>query len=149
MTAKDNQQKKYRAMQPRKLVSTDNAVDAELIAGVLTQEGISTYTKDLESGDYMSIVMGFSVFGKELYVDEGDYERAKELLEGMRMEGAAAPDGGTQAGMRERSEGSLEEEEIHIPWYRSKLVAARVVLFIVGVPIAAGILSVIWGILFP
>lgn len=68
-----------RAMHPVKVFSTDNAISAEMAAGLLQKEEIPCYIKDLETGDYLSIYMGYSVFGKEIYVDEEDYERAKRL----------------------------------------------------------------------
>lgn len=70
-----------RAMHPVKVFSTDNAISAEMAAGLLQKEEIPCYIKDLETGDYLSIYMGYSVFGKEIYVDEEDYERAKRLLD--------------------------------------------------------------------
>lgn len=70
-----------RAMHPVKVLSTDNAISAEMAAGLLQQKEIPCYIKDLETGNYLSIYMGYSVFGKEIYVDEEDYERAKKLLE--------------------------------------------------------------------
>ena len=44
----------------------------------MQKEEIPCYIKDLETGDYLSIYMGYCVFGKEIYVDEEDYERAKD-----------------------------------------------------------------------
>ena len=45
---------------------------------------------DEGSGDYLKIYMGYSMFGESLYVRAADYERAKELLAGLRHNGEAA-----------------------------------------------------------
>lgn len=69
------------AMHGVKLTSVDTAVQAELILGVLRNNQIPCYTKDPASGGCMNLYMGYSIYGKEIYVDEEDYDRALELLE--------------------------------------------------------------------
>lgn len=68
------------AMHPVKLVSVSSGIQAELVAGLLEELGIPVLQKNPGSGGYMQVCMGFSVYGTEIYVDEADYERAKEVL---------------------------------------------------------------------
>lgn len=63
-----------------KLTSADTNINAELILGVLRNNNIPCYSKDPGIGGYMSIYMGYSIYGKDIYVDKEDYERARELL---------------------------------------------------------------------
>lgn len=69
------------AMDPVHLCSCDNAVNAELIVNLLKNNGIACYQKDNGSGSYMNLYMGYSIYGRELYVDKNDYDRAKELVD--------------------------------------------------------------------
>lgn len=68
------------AVEGVKLTSADNNINAELILGVLRNNNIPCYSKEPGSGGYMSIYMGYSIYGKDIYVDKDDYEQAKELL---------------------------------------------------------------------
>ena len=68
------------AMHPVKLVSLSDGFQADLLEGLLKEQGIPMLRRKLGSGGYMQAYMGFSVFGEEIYVDEADYERAKEVL---------------------------------------------------------------------
>lgn len=63
-----------------KLTSADTNINAELILGVLRNNNIPCYSKEPGSGGYMSIYMGYSIYGKDIYVHKDDYERAEELL---------------------------------------------------------------------
>lgn len=102
------------AMHPRKLTSTDNTVNANVIKGLLEERAIPCYVKDLETGNYMNLYMGYSVFGKEIYVDEADYEDAKEVLEGIQ------------------NDGTVQDEEIEVPRYKTKKFVARVMIGLMG-----------------
>lgn len=68
------------AMHSVKLVSLSDGFQADLLEGLLKEQGIPMLRRKLGSGGYMQAYMGFSVFGEEIYVDEADYERAKEVL---------------------------------------------------------------------
>lgn len=102
------------AMHPRKLTSTDNTVSANIIKGLLEEKAIPCYTKDLETGNYMNLYMGYSVFGKEIYVDEADYEDAKALLEEIQ------------------NDETVQDEEIEVPRYKTKKFVARVMIGLMG-----------------
>ena len=116
-----------RAMHPVKVFSTDNAISAEMAAGLLQKEEIPCYIKDLETGDYLSIYMGYSVFGKEIYVDEEDYERAKRLLD------SVTPDK------------SNVEEDLKVKKVRTPRIAAGFALVIIVVPIIIALINSVWN----
>ena len=71
---------KSRAMKPRLLTTVDSFAESNMIAAFMKDEGINVLVKELGLGGFMKVTMGFTVFGRELYVDEDDFERASELL---------------------------------------------------------------------
>lgn len=75
------------AMHPVKLASFSDGFQADMLEGLLKDLGIPVLRRKLGSGGYMQAYMGFSVFGEELYVDEADYERAKEVLGVLETDG--------------------------------------------------------------
>ena len=68
------------AMKPVKLVTVVNNYDAGIILNLLESNDIPCLKKDKFTGGYMNLLMGFSVYGQDIYVDEEDYERAMELI---------------------------------------------------------------------
>lgn len=115
-----------RAMHPVKVLSTDNAISAEMAAGLLQQKEIPCYIKDLETGNYLSIYMGYSVFGKEIYVDKEDYERAKKLLE------SVTPDN------------TSPKVEMNGKASKMPRIAAWFALIVVVVPIIFALINSVW-----
>lgn len=81
---------------PVKLKSAANRVEAEMIGELLNNSGIPSYTKDLESGSYMNIYMGYSIFGTDIYVREEDLEKARQVLAGMEASAPEETDGGEE-----------------------------------------------------
>ena len=59
--------------------------EAFYILELLKSEGIYAYTKDPGSGEYMRITQGYSVYGKNIYVDEKNREEAERLVLECRM----------------------------------------------------------------
>lgn len=115
------------AMRPVRLISVENEVHARMIAGVLEGNGIKCWIRDKESGGYMSIYMGFSVFGKDLYVDEADVDRARELVDGIEAEINT-----------EDAEKVAEDEDIPAPpFYRNRRITAGVIAAVLGISVAA------------
>ena len=69
-----------RAMKPVKLRYISDHMEAVLLMNLLKNNGIHCYSIDAETGNYMKITMGYSVFGEVIYVDKADYYRAYELM---------------------------------------------------------------------
>lgn len=98
---------------PAKLTSTYSRMEADMIEAFLRDEGISVMRKALGSGDYMNIIMGFSIYGEDIYVDRGDYEKAEGLLTVLREAMATVeenPETEELAGAEEAEELADEEE---------------------------------------
>ena len=68
------------ANEPVLLTTISNEDQLELLTSLLHEENILFFTRDRESGEYMRLFMGFSVFGQEIYVRRADYERCVLLF---------------------------------------------------------------------
>lgn len=108
------------AMRPVKLVSASDGIQADLIAGMLKEQGIPVMRKKLGSGGYMQVYMGFSVYGEEIYVDEADYEQAAEVLGVLREV--------DPAGIEENT-----EEDGAGRWFRPGYGTRIVILTVIGI----------------
>lgn len=86
-------------MKPVKVCSCADRVQADMITVTLNEQGIPAYSESKGSGDYMNIYMGTSMFGNDIYVNEEDVERAKEIISVLTSEidSADAEEAGTPA----------------------------------------------------
>ena len=55
-------------------------VQLSFIKDVLEESGIHILTRDRENGDYMRILAGTSIFGRDVYVEKSLLPRAQEIL---------------------------------------------------------------------
>ncbi len=72
-------------MKPVKIYSCAERVNADMITETLNDRGIPAYSESKGSGDYMNIYMGSSIFGNDIYVNEKDADRAKEIITALTM----------------------------------------------------------------
>lgn len=84
---------------------------------------IQCFSKCRESGDYMKIYMGYSIYGEDIYVDRDDCPKALELVKFL----ATAPE-------------PTDVEDIdtleHVPLFKNPQKAARIIIFVeFGIPI--------------
>lgn len=63
-----------------KLYSVGNSVTADLLVGILRNNGIIAYRQGDGPGGIMDIYGQNSVFGESIYVEAAEAERAKELI---------------------------------------------------------------------
>ena len=67
---------------PVLLCSTSEDMEANMIMATLQEKGIPAFIKKLGAGQYLSLYMGFSIFGKEIYVPSHQETKAREILAG-------------------------------------------------------------------
>lgn len=79
-------------MKPVKIFSCADRVQADMITETLNNRGIPAYSESKGSGDYMNIYMGTSMFGNDVYVNENDADRAKEIIAALTMPLEEKPD---------------------------------------------------------
>ena len=62
------------------LISTNDNTELTLIESILKNNSIPFILKEKESGSYMKIIGGFSLYGTDIYVEKNDFEKANELI---------------------------------------------------------------------
>ena len=95
------------------LTECTDDVEAELVLGILRENGIPCMAKDKRAGSAARLYTGFSLAGIAVYVRREDEERAKELLAVIRsaaeaeetVSDADLPEGEEDAGKEEPSDG--------------------------------------------
>lgn len=64
-----------------RLLTEKNKVIAESTLTLLKNNGIEGYIKKPEYGGYSHTISNHSIFGYDIYIDESDLERAREIVE--------------------------------------------------------------------
>ena len=62
------------------LINVRNEFEADIVESILSSNGIKLKRKHRDAGGYLSIYMGNSVEGVDIYVLESEYEVAMELI---------------------------------------------------------------------
>lgn len=122
------------AIKPVKLTSVANELEAKMLLSYLQSYGISCYKKDAKIGGYMNLYMGYSIFGEDIYVDEDEYDIAKDLLKGM--------DNQNQEESKDEIDKQKDNEANNgnIPFIKNKTLVARIILALV---IISTVLSIV------
>lgn len=99
----------------KKVVSATDSIEASMFVNLLKNNGIPAYTVDKESGDYLKVYMGYTIFGVDIYVNEEDYEQAFALLAEVTPSGMDSPektsDQEKESAGQGPAESSREDEE--------------------------------------
>lgn len=138
------------AMKPVKLTTVFNNYDSGIILNLLKNNDIPCIKKDQFTGGYMNLLMGYSVYGQDIYVDEGDYDKALELLQILESTSDADEDPYSFTS----EENTIEATDIDTPdreeeaplsypvFYKNPTIVARIILgFMVAGIIAALIIN--------
>ncbi len=121
-------------MEPVLVATVINTVEAGIMMSLLQSNGIPCFKKDKFTGGYMTILMGFSVFGTEIYVNEADYANAMVLISLLNPEEATdhtgSPD--TDEAIDGEAYGpDTDEEDIssaYPAFYKKPYIIARIIL---------------------
>lgn len=65
------------------LISINDLFLQDLITTLLLENDILFQIKNNESGDYMNIVAGFSIYGVEVFVYKSDYKKAMDIIDSL------------------------------------------------------------------
>lgn len=107
--------------EPVKIYSAPDAISGEMIQNLLHNEGIECYKKELETGNFMNIYMGYSVFGEEIYVNAMDEKAAREILKVLEPEN------------QEDGEDLTEQDIYHnVPFYKNRRILVWIFLSFLG-----------------
>lgn len=68
------------------LINLKDSIEADIVESLLNSNGIPTLKKHRESGGYMSIYMGNSIFGVDIFVPSKLYEQAEQIINLSKIE---------------------------------------------------------------
>lgn len=71
------------SMKAIKIGTTRNTLEAEMVIDILNQNDIPSYRQGIGSAGILDIYAGNSTFGEDIFVDEKDVEKARELVENL------------------------------------------------------------------
>ena len=126
------------------LTTVSDHIEAKLLQGILENHGIPSYSMDEESGEYMRVYMGYSIFGEKIYVRASDLLAAQGYLkEWESMKEDAEVDEDYVAAEDSEAEGDSEDEEGENGW-RNPLILKdrRLAAIIIIAAVILGIISV-------
>lgn len=106
-----------------KIYNASDEIDARRVLSLLESNNINGYIRDSGPGGYLELTRGFSVYGKDVFVDEADAQEALALL------GENIP-----ISRHDKS------EEVRTPWYHNRRIIAWIIL---GFIVCAVVLCVI------
>lgn len=112
---------KVEAINAVKIKSVASEIEAELILNLLHSNHIPCFKKSKETGGYMNIYMGYSIFGEDIYVDKEDYEEAMDLLTVLETDESPRGEGNTEG---------YDEEAYIVPFYKNPQIIARILLLL-------------------
>ena len=107
-----------------KVFNAADQIQAEMIHDYLKEHGIESISKQPGTGEYMSIAMGYSVYGTDIYVKEEQKAKAEALINELIYDDGKPSD----------------DEEIKLPWWQNKRIVAGCFL---GFFVLAILLSII------
>lgn len=95
-----------------KVFNAADQIQAEMIHDHLKEHGIESMSKQPGTGEYMSIAMGYSVYGTDIYVKEEQKAKAEALINALLYDDGEPSD----------------DEEIKLPWWQNKRIVAGCIL---------------------
>lgn len=96
-----------------KVFNAADQIQAEIIHDHLKQNGIESMSKQPGTGEYMSITMGYSVYGTDIYVREDQKAKAEALINEL---------------LYNSDDNSADDEEIKLPWWQNRTIVAKCIL---------------------
>ena len=76
-------------MKVTKVCTARDKVEAEMILDILGQHNIQAFRQGIASGGLMDIYTGNSIYGEDIFADESEVEKARDLIWNI-IEGAEA-----------------------------------------------------------
>ncbi len=109
----------------QKIYTATDYLEMQRILDAMAGEHIPAYAQERGAGQYFQIRSGLAFVEKDIYVEEGDVEKARLLIRNLSEMGL--------------EEGGISGENCRVSWYRNRRIWAR---------ISAGFLLVIFVVLF-
>lgn len=113
-----------------KVYNAKDTLEANIITDILNNNDIPCHIQDAGAGEYLNIYYGFTVYGKDIYVNKEQFDEAKALID----EIITSEPEDTYADSNNSSD--TNETTSHIPWYYKKELLVRA-MFLIPVVIFA------------
>ena len=113
------------------LVTASNTIEADILESKLKSYGIEVLRKYRENGAYLTLVLGLSSLGVDLFVPEEKAKEAKEILEsaeGIKDEDILADPSFKDKGLKAENEEFLKKLDKRAKWMALFFIAAAAVL---------------------
>lgn len=113
------------------LVTASNTIEADILESKLKSYGIEVLRKYRENGAYLTLVLGLSSLGVDLFVPEEKAKEAKEILEsaeGIKDEDILADPSFKDKGLKAENEEFLKKLDKRTKWMALFFIAAAAVL---------------------
>lgn len=127
-----------------KVYNAKDDLEANIIADILKNSGIPCHIQDVGSGEYLNIYYGFSVYGKDIFVDKSQFDEAKALIDEINTSKADDDLSTDFYNEPDYDIDDSEETNATIPWYYKKNMLVRGMFLI---PIIIAIFFAILGII--
>ena len=112
------------------LCSAKDNIESEMILEILAQNNIYGIYKEKNFGGYTNVYMGYSAYGRDIFVNSDDYEEAFEIVTAFFGKSCEA------------LETQEEKEKDHPQKPRSVIVIVAVCVIIAVIAIAFGIRNI-------
>lgn len=119
-------------MEFQRVFTATSCLELQRVLDVMTRENIPAYAQESGAGQYFQILSGLAFVEKDVYVEEGDAEKADLLIR--RLMETKLEDGG------------IIGDKYRLPWYRNPEVVSRI---FVGIFFVAFVVLFICALLFP
>lgn len=116
---------------PKQLTTAADRMEAEIIKSKLEAEGIPVYLRHRETGDYLTVLMGATPFGLDVFVPESAFDKAQEILEigadDIDFEAAMAenPDA------KEQTDREMNSQNHRVAFFAALAVILLVIIFLI------------------
>ena len=106
-----------------KVYNAKDEMEANMLMAVLTSAGIDCYSAEYGAGEWLKITSGFSVYGRDIYVEKKNEALAKSIIHDT-----------LKSNNTDNSKVPVHHEEaMKIPWYKNRVILVRILLgFFVG-----------------
>ena len=118
------------------LVTAGDTVEASIIESKLSASGIKTVRSYREPGAYLTLVLGNTIMGEDMLVEEGTFEAARSILESAQEvsdEDILSDESFNDETMKARNEENLKKLSIYA-WIMMAvfllIIAAAIILYI-------------------
>ena len=116
-----------------KIYNAGDNFEVDRIVELLKDNDIECYIMESGIGGYLAIQQGFSIYGKDIYVLEEDADKAKELINKFKDDNDCDEQiyYDEDAIKDDVKDEKLENDEYKVPWFRNRVVVARIMLFFI------------------